>query len=526
VRGSGAVLYGAGATGGTINIITRRFAAGATRGYALGRIGGFNTKEARLGYGKLGERFGFSLDASHEDTGGYRRNNHFRQTNLAGMLEARGEQSRMFARFSAGQQALELPGALTEAQIRADRRQASTPGNESGRDNAGVVLGGAWNAGRHELASELSYRNRNASAFFLPGFFVDTHVNLWSFTPRAKLRFDALGREHDVIVGMDWERWDYDNRNAASPTTVSAPFSQRIGEQTNHAFYAQGNFWLAERTRIVLGGRVQRSEELLAERLFPVDERRANHHLEAYEAALRQGFGAGWSAYGKYGKSFRLGNFDENACFFPPCTATLLAPQTAQAAELGLEYERGPLRGRAAVYEKRLENEIYFSPLVFTNINLSPTRRRGVELEGSWRASPALEWRAALALMEAHFRSGAYGGVDVTGKKVPLVPNAILSTGVSWAFADRAKANLNARFVGKQLYDNDQANSFGRSMPTYGLVDAKIEQGFGKVVLAFEVRNLFDRNYYSYGIWDGATSFSAYPQPGRAAYLTAAYRLD
>jgi outer membrane receptor protein involved in Fe transport len=38
------------------------------------------------------------------------------------------------------------------------------------------------------------------------------------------------------------------------------------------------------------------------------------------------------------------------------------------------------------------------------------------------------------------------------------------------------------------------------------------------------VRNLFDEKYYSYGIWNGASSFSAYPQPERAAYLTLAYR--
>src|SRR5580765_8479384 len=50
VRGSGAVLYGAGATGGTINIITRRSRAGVTRGDALARAGGFGTEEVRGGF--------------------------------------------------------------------------------------------------------------------------------------------------------------------------------------------------------------------------------------------------------------------------------------------------------------------------------------------------------------------------------------------------------------------------------------------------------------------------------------------
>jgi len=505
VRGSGAVLYGGGATGGTINIITRRAQAGTVRGYGLARFGGYGTAEGRAGYGRTGEVAGFSLDASNEDTNGYRRNNHFRQTNFVGTLEAHGDRARAYLRFAAADQSLGLPGQLTEAQILADPKQARTPGNKSDRQDGTLTLGGAWNAGRHDLAADLSYRNKNASALFLPAFFIDTNVNVWSFAPRAKLRFDAFGRAHDVTLGVDWERWDYDNRNTAS------------GEQTNQALYAQANLWAAERTRLVLGGRVQRSEERLTEPLLPPDERRASHTLEAYEAALRQGFGAGWSGYAKYGTSFRLANFDENACF-APCSATLLDPQKARTAELGVEYERGALRGRAALYEKRLENEIYFSPAVFANVNLPPTQRRGAELEGSWRATPALEWRGSLALLEAKFRA--------TGRDVPLVPDVIATAGISWSFAARSRLNLNARYVGRQRYDNDQDNVFARRMPAYGLLDAKLEHRIDRVNVALEARNLLDKKYYSYGLWDGTNSFVAYPQPGRAVYLSLAYRLD
>ena len=47
-----------------------------------------------------------------------------------------------------------------------------------------------------------------------------------------------------------------------------------------------------------------------------------------------------------------------------------------------------------------------------------------------------------------------------------------------------------------------------------------------RVTLALEGRNLLDKRYYSYGIWDGAASFSAYPQPQRALYASLAWRLD
>jgi iron complex outermembrane receptor protein len=515
VRGGGAVLYGAGATGGTINIITKRGQPDTRHAYALARAGGYGTGEARAGYATMGDAVGFSIDASHEDTKGYRRDNHFRDDNVAGTLEARGSSGRAYVRVAAADQRLELPGALTEAQILADPRQASTPGNRSDRQDASIMVGGSLNVGRHELAADLSYRNKNGNALFLPAFFIDNSIHFWSFSPRAKLRFDALGREHDVVIGMDVDRWDYDNRDAASPDTLTAPFSHRVADQENRALYAQANLWPAARTRLVLGGRVQHTDERINELVFP-DDRRESHDLRAYDAAARQLFGGGWSAYAKYGSSFRVATFDENACFFPPCALTLLEPQTAHTAEIGSEYERSGLRARAGLYDTRLHDEIFFSPTLGTNVNLPPTERRGLELEGAWRASPAIEWRASLATLEAKFRD--------TGKDVPLVPRYIATAGVAWSFAARTRLNVNTRYVGSQRYDNDPDNVF-RPMPAYGLLDAKLEHAVGRgVSVALEGRNLLDKNYYSYGLWDGANSFFAYPQPRRAVYLSVAWR--
>jgi iron complex outermembrane receptor protein len=164
---------------------------------------------------------------------------------------------------------------------------------------------------------------------------------------------------------------------------------------------------------------------------------------------------------------------------------------------------------------------------VFDNINLAPTRRRGAELEGAWRAAQRLDLRASLALLQAQFRSGSYGGVDVSGKDVPLVPEVIAAAGFAWSFSAESRFNLNARYVGRQRYDNDQANRFAKRIPAYGLIDAKLERRATKrVTLALEARNLLDRRYYSYGIWDGASSFSAYPQAGRALYASLAWRPD
>lgn len=526
LRGGGAVLYGGGASGGTVNIITRRARSGETSGYALARAGGYGTREARAGFERQGEALGLSLALSDEDTGGYRRNNRFQQTNLAGRLEARGGHGRAYVRFGYEEQRLRLPGSLSEAQLAADPRQTLTPDDFSQRRGGQVVLGGAWQAGRSELSADVAYRDKRANAFFalFGGFYTDTRAEAWSFTPRAKLAFDAFGRSHEVVLGAELERWGYDTRSAASAATIGTPFSQRRGELHNAALYAQGSFWAGPATRLVAGARMQRNRDRLAEQIFPRDERGATRTLQAHELAVRHGLGGGWWAYTRAGRSFRFANFDDNACFFPPCAERLMKPQTAQSGELGVEFERAGLRARAALYAMRLRDEIYFSPLVFANVNLSPTERRGLELEAAWRAAPGLELSAGLALLEARFRSGRYGGVDVAGKEVPLVPRAIATAAASWHWAPRSRVNASLRWVGRQRYDNDQANGFARLQPGYALAGLKFEHRIGRMELALEASNLFDRRYYSYGVWDFANSFSAFPAAGRAVYATLAWR--
>ena len=382
--------------------------------------------------------------------------------------------------------------------------------------------------GAHELAADLGYRQKSTQAFFalFGGFFTDTDAEVWNFAPRAKLALPAFGRKHELIVGAEFEGWEYETRSASSPTSVSTPFSRRVGSQDSSAGYAQASIWATDTTRIVLGGRAQLVDQTLEEKVFPLDKRGRSDALRAWEAALRQGLGGGFSTYLKYGTSFRLANFDENACFFPPCNPDLLRPQTSRGGELGFEVQRGGLRSRAAVYQMNLENEIYFSPLTLSNINLEPTRRRGLELEGLWRATQTLDLRLAAAWIDARFREGVYGGVDVSGNKVPLVPERIATAGASWLFLARSRASFNVRYVGPQRFDNDQANTFPRKQPSYTVADLKLEQRLERWELALEARNLFNRRYFSYGTVTGANTFSALPSTGLAVYASVGYRLD
>ncbi|MFB3081363.1 MAG: TonB-dependent receptor domain-containing protein, partial [Nitrosomonadaceae bacterium] len=128
---------------------------------------------------------------------------------------------------------------------------------------------------------------------------------------------------------------------------------------------------------------------------------------------------------------------------------------------------------------------------------------------------------------DARFRKGTFGGVDVSGNTIPLVPRHSASAASTLRITSKTRLSARINYVGKQIYDNDQANSFSQRMPDYVTVDLKFAHQMANWLLSLAVNNLFDEKYYSYGIRNGAgTSFSALPARKRNFWFTIKYQLN
>lgn len=543
LRGSGSVLYGGGATGGTINIITKAPPAGATAASIGGSAGTYGTSEVRAGASLAGQNIGFNLFASDYASDDYRANNHVGQKNLSSSLRLFGSRGDIALKVDLDSQDLRLPGPRTAAQLETDRRGTSTPGDFATRDGARVVVGGSYDLGFGQFAAELGYRDTTRTSLLkdYSGFgtdtYTDTYSKVWSFTPRLKMPYGTSGIENSLIVGVDLDYWDYLSRRAPSqnlldtPPTPTGPTAHVNATQRDQAFFAQHNSAFGQGTKLTLGARWQRTTITAQDAFNPAAYASGSKTSTplAWEVALRQELTATTSVYGRLGQSFRLPTIDEvysqfGGPFFDPIVA-LLEPQTSRDYELGAEYRTATLHLRVSAFAMRLSNEIYFFAPTFSNINLPPTLRRGVEIDASAVISPAVSLFGNVSLTDARFSDGAIGGVDVSGNVIPLVPRVKANAGIAWQLAPSTRFSGVARYVGTQYYDNDQTNTFPSLMPAYAVVDVKFTQTVDKLTLGLAVNNLFNKLYYSYAIRNGAgTSFNAYPQADQTFLLTAEYR--
>lgn len=513
--GSGAVVYGSGATGGVINIVTRRPRAGERSATASGGAGSYQTTDLQAAATVAGEVVGMTVNVSDYRSENYRDNNRLTQRNLLADFRTLGREGHVYAKIGIDQQDLRNPGQRTLAELALDRRGASTPLDFSSREGTRIDVGGSVTAGAAELAANLAWRRQETKAFFSAfAAEVNNDTDQLSFSPRAKLSHGLGGYRHTLVGGADLEEGDLD-RNVTG--TFFAGRSK--ARQQRQGVYLQHNSTLGA-LLLTAGARGQRSETVLDDPATAPAPLKKTHTVDASELALRYQLQPAFAVYGKAGRSFRLPSVEEINFTGP----AILEPQTSRDREIGAEYRAAAARVRVSLYRINLENEIAFNPILFDNINYSPTRREGLEIESALRLTDSLDLFANIAHVRARFRSGVFGGVDLAGKEVPLVPRNAFALGGSWQAAAKTRVSATVKHIGEQRFLNDEANTLAVKIPAYTTVDVKLTHDQGGWRLQAGVKNLLNEKYYTQGGVNPAGVIRVFPAPERAAFVSAEYR--
>jgi iron complex outermembrane receptor protein len=535
MRGSGAVLFGAGASGGVINIITKSAAATPGGSVALG-IGSYSGREGRVSWNGRGDHTSLRLAAAQLETDNYRKNNADRQRSLMGDLRHDFTAGTAFVKFGAEDQSLRFPSERVVSptqgidELSTDRRGTSSPDDYSKRDSAFVTTGLSVLAGAGSLAVEAGYRNKNQEANFVRfGSYLKGDGNTTSVGVRYRLPYRSAAAVHTLIVGADYADWDYHSLRANDP--VSAPIADVAATQRNQSVYFL-HLSTFGATTLSLGAREERVEQQARDKLSSESYAQGNvaNRVRAYEFGIKQGVAQGLSVSAKLGRSYRLPVVDEiYSQWGGPVYDSIvipLKPQRSLDGEIGIDYRRGTSHLRASAYRMEVRDELHYNALTYENMNLSPTLHQGVELEGETRVSASLSVFANYTYAQARFVSGSYGGTDVAGKNIPLVPRHRVNLGGTWRVDEQDSVSANLSHVGRQVFDNDQDNTFGQEIPSYTTVDAKFIRESGPWKWTFAVNNLTNEKYYTYGIRSRTTPgrYNAYPMPERNFNLGAEYR--
>ncbi|MDE2259589.1 MAG: TonB-dependent receptor [Betaproteobacteria bacterium] len=492
IRGGSSVLYGEGATSGVINIVSKNHPGDST--IISGGLGSFATKESNIWASRQIDGTSVALFGKTLNTDNYRDNNQAQVRTGGAAVQWQPDADRTLGiRLYSDSEDTRFPGPLTLTQFQQNPRQTVTP-NDSGNISGNVVtVFGKAMVNNTELAIDANVRNKQSTSN-LPslGGSTDISANFEDLSPRAKIH-DAGFKGNDLTLGLDLSRWD----RMYSSVYPAYPQYSTVGEhliQNSDALYLRDDWNLDPVDRIVAGGRVERIQKELAAN--------DSSNLHAFELQYIRTLFSKLESYVRTGESYRVANIDELRG-----AAGNLLPQTSMDYEAGISWNRmAPSNATLRVFRSNIHNELVFDPVQFININLPPTQREGIEIEGSYQAAPSFALRGSGQWIKAVFVDGAY-----QGHRVPLVPQFNIQTGVQWKPEAHQTLDLSARLVGQQPVDSDFMGTMP-PIPFYWTADLRYNSILSKQwTLVASANNLLNRQYYDY-----ANSYGAfYPSPGR-----------
>ncbi|MEQ6291305.1 TonB-dependent receptor [Vogesella sp. GCM10023246] len=522
VRGSGAVAYGGGTTGGVINIITRNGFKDQPSVRATFTVGSQDLKQLDVAVHQASAQVALDAYVQSMTSDNYRRNNAERNDNggISAIWRHDGGDVRFYARNS--NQGLRLPGARkVDPTTGVDEFVQDPRGTKKPHDYAETRTQDYGLQARQELAGGLLYLDlaqRHKNIFSSQSSWLDQRSTDES---NGSLRYERELGAHRLAVGVDGQNTATDVDNGMTLSPASRIKQQLLGVFADALLRPQAG------TTVNIGVRNQHVDDDVHDLTGYAPSYQKQQELHAWQLGIRQALNTNLDVYAKLGQSFRIANTDEQAGVIQ-----FLVPQTSHDKEIGVAWQQGSSSARAALFRYDLNNEIHYNPLAGdygANVNLDPTRRQGVELEGKTQLAPQWQLNGNLTWQQAKFRSGVAGGVDLAGNTVPMVPHWLANVGLTWLPQQATRVGMELQYVGKQRLDNDQANQFAAQLSAYTLTNLKLSHQYSKHVdVSLAVNNLFDKQYASYGIRHGATGpdyYNLYPGSGRTmqASLTLSY---
>lgn len=524
IRGTASVAWGEGATAGVIQVVTKGSAPRGFSGAVQLGLTSHDTRDARANLQVAGDGVRFFTHARNLKTDGWRDNSGQRNDAFGFGIEM-GEQQGLKARIEVNTENLvaRLPGAISLADFISQPKRTNTPLNHAARDEERVSALLQYRTPAWTFSLDVAQRSRAGRFFQDFGLSGDqltlTESEGTQVSPRVQYRGQWAGAALNAVMGVDNQSWDYTNHVSFLGFASSA----EMASQGSRAQFARVDVLLPSLTRVIAGTRCERIQKNFADALMGSSYAQARH-LRAWELGVNQTIAQRWDVFVKAGQGYRVANVDENRQYdwasglFPPPLLALLKPQIARDTELGLRWHEGVSHVAVRAFRQRTRDEIAYDNNTFTNVNLDPVSRRGIEFEA--QTVLAQRWRLGVQLqnMRARFSAGAYAG-----KTPPHVARTSGQIRMGYVQSNVHMMELTLNHRGDAALGNDWSHRCGQRVPSRTTLDGLYrftptgERGWS---FSAGVENLTQRKSFGWGFTNAmCSSVNVYPEPGRVVKL-------
>lgn len=479
-KGSGSVIYGDGATAGSIQIYTKD---ATTTNISL-EFGNHGAERASFSTGLSEEFFTFSVsadDSSHDgfsvaDTAG----NHDNSDN---------NNSRIMLRL--------FPTDSLELSL--------------GRDHSKINTRYVGSLTESEFNSDPSQNGGNA---YTPQEFktdVTTIGLITSLTDNIELSINHSIEDKYSNYLNGWGRADYDYKSSEASINyeqdmvrIIAGMQQfagdriKIGSNTttknNAGYFVHGEYG-TDNITISLGGRKEDVDYTYA----PVTGTALNdnHKFSSYDIGINSRINENLSIFSNYNSAFQAPDIDR---FFNwgGTFNSFISPAKSKTLNIGLNHTTVSDKTKLTAFHSDLTDEIYYYKSGWSNTNIDKSHKYGLELQNHHKFTDQLNGSLNYAYTRAiidseNEASGAYNGKDLPG-----VSKHNLTLGVRYSPTSRSRIVASHNYRSSAYAAEDFSNSAAQKQKAYNSTNISYTYTRDNLEFSAGIDNLFEN---SNGIW-------------------------
>ena len=514
IPGGGSVLYGDGAVGGVVNIITKT--AAKSEGYKsiFTEAGNNDILNYGFNYGdNITDKLLLQLNYSDRNDGGYRENGEYDAENVEVSLKyLLSNSDSVSLKYGNYKEKYGLPGSISPADIAEDRRKTNYPDR-----NADYIIDSytmSYNKKINDCAEFIIDGNFKKTDYESSTYLYD--LSEYSVKPKLKLSYE---NESHIIFGYDYFKGESDVEYGYNTVTYSYGELDRELEKTSNGIFAQntynfGNFQFVQGVRYEETDYDLYVDQSLEPGKTYVDDTQYN---TSYDLSLNYLYSDTGSTYISFTKGFRTPNTDELAK-----ASDDIKEQTHKYIEVGVKDMIFNSFISASVFKGIVEDEIYYdkSCYPYKNANLDGENEKlGVELFLEHYLGK-LTLKETFTYLDTEMLDGPY-----EGKTIPGVSKYRYSLGADYTLSENFRGNVAANYYGSAYCYGDYNNQADKVDP-YMTVDAKLTYDFKNGLEIYTgINNIFNEEYYDYAgyYYYSGDVYYYYPAPERTYYAGARY---
>ena len=458
--GSASTLYGDGAVGGAINIVTKNVLDTST--VLQFKASSHNTYSSDISVPvKINNDSGILFSASTSNSDTYRQRSDFESENFLIRYNTKNENYDFHIDINNNSYEQLLPGARYIANL-----NGSTPSDTVTcnllSDSRTAFQKGTWYLqpgeclirdpdyakfdiktvtagtnvqvdGSTNIFISVSNRDKEQKAFVAGGASTvgnSTSSDIFNFykleTDYLSLRTDHktfLGDNLTLLsIGFDFQDTDYTKKSSQNPSLAFGGFV--YASQESRAIFSQNTINLNDGNSILsFGARLENADYKVRE-LFdnsvskyafssernPYQTKMANH---AINIGIEHILNNQNRIFAKYAEAFRTPDLDSRnqtcvSSYNYPCSdpAFFLKDQITDEIEFGIRHYQNNLSLNASIFEMNTLNEIRYLPEK-NNTNLDPIKRRGLNLDINYAVDTKTNISGSFSYTDAYFTSGS-----------------------------------------------------------------------------------------------------------------------